>query len=267
MTTATFRRIVYAYYKKEGRALPWRNSFDPYRIAVSELMLQQTQVTRAVVKYREFLRAFPTVYDLAHAPLGKVLEVWSGLGYNRRAKYLKLLAKRVVGVYGGKFPNTKAELRTLAGIGEYTANAILVFAYNEARVCIETNIRTVYIHHFFPGKKSVTDAEISAVVSKTIDTKNPREWYWALMDYGSYLKQNGNTMHRNSSRYVLQSAFKGSRRAIRGAILRELLVRPRTPADLSGQIGGDEKIIRSVLADLEHEAMVKKQNRRYTIAS
>ena len=117
MTTAQFRRVVYSYYKREGRhTLPWRQTHDPYRVMVSELMLQQTQVPRVVPKYEAFIKRFPTIQSLARAELGSVLKLWQGLGYNRRAKMLHEAARAIVSHHHGVFPHTKEELLALPGV-------------------------------------------------------------------------------------------------------------------------------------------------------
>jgi A/G-specific adenine glycosylase len=259
-----FRKTVYSYYKKQGRhELPWRQTIDPYNIVVSELMLQQTQVVRVIEKYNAFLDAFPSVFDLAKAPLSEVLRLWSGLGYNRRAKYLHALAKEVVNNYGGVFPSQYEELLKLPGIGSYTANAVSVFAYNKPALCIETNIRTVYIHHFFNDADEVSDKELLPIIKETIDTKKPRQWFWALMDYGSYLKTTGNKVHRKSVSYKKQSTFKGSRRQIRGEILKILLTSPASLEVLQSKVSIPEMTI-PVLEDLKKEGFVVKKGKKYS---
>ncbi|MGC1177379.1 MAG: hypothetical protein WA843_04890 [Candidatus Saccharimonadales bacterium] len=227
-TKEAFQSTVRDYYHDHGRHdLPWRvaepdGGFDPYKIMVSELMLQQTQVARVIPKYHEFLRRFPTVFSLAEAPLGEVLRVWNGLGYNRRAKFLWQSAQQIVSDHKGTFPQTTPELVKLPGVGANTASAILAYAFNQPAAFIETNIRTVYIHHFFEDKTTISDKEVAEIALQTLDRERPREWYWALMDYGSFLKQTvGNTAQRSSS-YAKQSKFQGSRRQIRGQILRLL---------------------------------------------
>ncbi len=182
-----FAKVVRTYYKQHGRhILPWRKTKNPYRIFVSEIMLQQTQVDRVIPKYKAFLKLFPSLVALADASLGEVLRAWQGLGYNRRAKMLHSCAKEIMESYTGKFPKDQKTLLSLPGIGPYTASAVMAFAYNEPVVLIETNVRTVFIHHFFSDQTDVTDTEILALVDRTLDRKNPREWYYALMDYGSY---------------------------------------------------------------------------------
>ncbi|MEX0652375.1 MAG: A/G-specific adenine glycosylase [Candidatus Paceibacterota bacterium] len=222
MTKEVFQNKIWNHYYQSGRKLPWRTTKNPYRILVSEIMLQQTQVDRVVPKYKNFLKTFPTLEALAKASLKEVLVCWQGLGYNRRAKMLHETAVRVMEVHGGKIPKTKEALIKLPGIGDYTAGAICVFAYNTSEVLIETNVRSVYIHFFFKKSESVSDTEIRACVRKTQDVANPREWYYALMDYGSMLKKEGNPS-RKSKYYTKQSTFKDSDRQIRGSILKTVL--------------------------------------------
>ena len=204
--------------------MPWRTEPTPYYVLVSELMLQQTQVARVQQKFASFIRRFPTVYDLAAAPLGDVLEAWSGLGYNRRAKFLWQAAQAVVRDFGGEVPHTQKELTSLAGIGPNTAGAILAYAYNEPAVFIETNIRTVYIHHFFNDHSdAVSDDELRQIVAVSLPLENPREWYWALMDYGTELKATVGGQLQRAKNYRPQSTFKGSRREVRGQVLKTLI--------------------------------------------
>lgn len=224
MKVTEFKKAVWDYYQKEGRhTLPWRKTRDPYRILVSEIMLQQTQALRVVPKYREFIKKFPTLKKLREADTRELLKAWSGLGYNRRALYLKRTAEVIQEKYGGKFPKDFETLITLPGIGKYTASAILAFAYNKPVSFIETNIRSVFIYHFFKNKKSVSDSAIFPYIEKTLEEKNPREWYWALMDYGSYLKKLNGNPSRASAHHFTQSKFKGSLREARGAILKRFL--------------------------------------------
>lgn len=218
-----FQAFVLDWYEKSGRHnLPWRLTTDPYHILVSELMLQQTQVTRVVPKYESFIKQYPTVKKLANASLGDVLRLWQGLGYNRRAKYLHACAQTVVTEYGGVFPRHEAALRQLPGIGPYTAAAVCAFAYNQPVELIETNVRQVMIHHFFTQKDQVTDAEILEKVRRTMPPEQARDWYAALMDYGSHLKVLYGNNTRKVKGYTRQSQFKGSDREVRGAILRAL---------------------------------------------
>ena len=263
---ATLKRVVYTHYAAHGRHdLPWRQTTDPYRILVSEVMLQQTQVSRVLNKYRLFLRHFPNTKRLANAPLAEVLQVWQGLGYNRRAKLLQQSAQVVTYERAGRWPKTDAELQCLPGVGPYTAGAVLAFAYGTAVPMVETNIRTVYLHHLFPRAQAVSEADILAAVDRTLDRTNPREWYWALMDYGSYLKQTrGNNIQRAAS-YKKQSPFAGSRRQIRGAVLRLLSgVDSVSDADIV-TVSTDDAVRQAVLEQLLQEGMVCYQAGRWQL--
>jgi A/G-specific adenine glycosylase len=222
-----FKDIVWDFYAQHPRQLPWRQvnddgTLDPYCVLVSEMMLQQTQVQRVIPKYSTFLKSFPDISSLATAPLGDVLQAWSGLGYNRRAKYLWQSVKVLASEPRRGFPNSIEELVKLPGIGPNTAAAILTYSYNRPYVFIETNIRTVYIYHFFPKEEKVTDRALLQLVASTVDEENPREWYWALMDYGSWLKKTVGNYAQYSKQYVKQSRFEGSDRQIRGKILKML---------------------------------------------
>ncbi|MFA7308539.1 MAG: A/G-specific adenine glycosylase [Patescibacteria group bacterium] len=221
-----FQETIWDFYAKEKRSMPWRNTSDGYAILVSEIMLQQTQVERVRVKYEEFLRAFSTFEALATAPLSAVLLVWQGLGYNRRAKFLKQCAEIVMTNHNGTLPRTPQELIMLPGIGKGTVGSLLAFVYNRPVAFIETNIRRIFIHHFFPNHEQVSDADILPLVEATLDPHNPREWYYALMDYGTYLVRQVPNPNRKSKHHIRQSRFEGSTRQVRGAIMRELTKNP-----------------------------------------
>ncbi|MCA9364263.1 A/G-specific adenine glycosylase [Candidatus Kaiserbacteria bacterium] len=261
-----FVRTVWQYYKREGRhTLPWRRTKNPYRILVSELMLQQTQVDRVVPKYRSFIRQFPTIRTLAAASLGEVLRVWQGLGYNRRAKYLHACAQAMVHEWGGVLPKNQSALETLPGIGPYTAGAVMVFAHNTPVVMIETNIRTVFLHHFFTDAVGVPDSEITYYIERTLDREKPREWYAALMDYGTYLKKAYPNPSRKSKHHTIQSKFQNSDRQIRGAILRALTDTPQSRGALSTRLEFEDARIAAQLAQLVHEGMVTRTGGRYQL--
>jgi A/G-specific adenine glycosylase len=221
-----FRRHLYRFFHDQGRQLPWRATTDPYHILVSEIMLQQTQVERVVLKYEPFINAFPDVLSLARAPLRDVMARWEGLGYNRRALALKDIARRLVTEFQGRLPASVETLRTFPGIGCATAGALAAFAFNQPVVFIETNIRRVFLHCFFPGQSGVRDREILPLVDQTLDRKRPRPWYSALMDYGSMLKRAAPNPNRRSAHHQLQAPFADSDRQIRGLILKALLKSP-----------------------------------------
>ncbi len=266
----SFQQTVFDYYGQHQRILPWRipdaqGRFDPYKIMISEVMLQQTQVPRVIEKYQQFLEVFPTVHALSEAPLQDVLQVWQGLGYNRRGRFLREAAKMVVVDYGGIMPMTVADLVRLPGIGHNTACAILVYASNQPLVFIETNIRSVYLHHFFANQEKIADTEIMVLVGQTLYRENPRDWYWALMDYGTYIKKNFSNPNTRSKHYAKQSTFKGSKREVRGMVLRALTERPFDIAELRTKI--PDARLDDVLQDLTRENLVRCTNTTYTVAS
>lgn len=221
-------------------------------------MLQQTQVDRVVPKYRAFLAAFPTVRSLARALPRDVLRLWQGLGYNRRALYLHRAAQEIVRAHKGRVPSEKSVLEALPGIGSYTAGAICAFAFNTPVVCIETNIRRVYLHHFFAQQVNVSDARLMPYIEATLDRTRPREWYWALMDYGAtlpkVLKHNPN---RRSRQYAKQSSFEGSDRKLRGAIVRFSLAGKRmTLSALSQELKASTPRIVRIVRQLRKEGFL-----------
>ncbi len=215
MNDALFIETVWQEARELYRDMPWRRQVDPYYVLVSEIMLQQTQVDRVVPKFEQFIGRFPTITALARAPLADVLVMWSGLGYNRRARFLHQAARRIVEVYGGTIPMVHKELMTLPGVGANTAGALLAYSANIPTVFIETNIRTVYFYHYFPDRETVGDDELRELVARTVDQEHPREWYWALMDYGAALKRRGVGAVSKSRHYKRQSPLKGSVREVR----------------------------------------------------
>ena len=260
METREFKKKVWRYYRASGRHdLPWRKTHDPYRILVSEVMLQQTQVSRVLGKYPQFLKKFPNLRALANASVRYVLVVWQGLGYNRRALLLKRAAESVMRDFNGTFPKTAAELESLPGVGQSTRGAIMAFAFGEPTVFIETNIRAVFIAEFFPRKKKVSDKEILPLVEKTLDRKNPRAWYYALMDYGVHLKQTTTNPSRKSKHHVRQSPFKGSNREIRAKILTFLFTSPKTEPEILAHIGKTKHDAGKNLENLIKEGFITRK--------
>jgi len=263
----TFQKIVWGYYAKHKRDLPWRGKrVSPYKILVSEIMLQQTQVGRVVGKYREFIKRFPSVSALACAPLRDVIRTWQGLGYNRRALYLHKAAQIIVREHLGRVPPDPNFLEQLPGIGHYTARAIVTFAFNEPHTFIETNIRSVYLHHFFPHKNKVTDSELLPLIEASMDTKYPAQWCAALMDYGSYIKTQTANPSRKSAHHSKQKKFKGSEREVRGALLRALTQeRAHTLRTLSATLTFSPTRILKNLHALKNEGLVVQQRNAYTL--
>lgn len=316
--TADFLATLGEFYKINGRDLPWRRpnsdgSFDPYAILVSEMMLQQTQVNRVIPKYRDFLAKFPTVTELAAAQLSEVLAEWVGLGYNRRARYLHEAAKQLV---DKPEPWTLDDLVACKGIGPNTAAAVQAYAYDWPVLFIETNVRTVMIHHFFKGKQGITDKEVldklgqiteqvfavqpgalhgdeargageertkpyqntvqgvpqsatkryapskSSIASfageQVFAVQSSRNFYWAMMDYGTYLKATVGNLNKHSKAYVKQSRFEGSRRQLRGQVIRRLKVGSTSLAELRTELA-DERFD-DVVDGLVREKLVRLQD-------
>ncbi len=220
-------------------------------------MLQQTQVGRVREKYKTFLKKFPTLPSLAQASQTEVLKEWVGLGYNRRALNLWRGAKFVVEEWKGRLPKEVALLETIPGIGHYTARAIATFSFDQKHAFVETNIRTVYFNHFFKEREMVSDKEILELVEQTLPRENFREWYYALMDYGSFLKKEGKGMNTRSKHYTKQSKFEGSDRQIRAAVVRYLTENGKTEfSKLLKKLSLDEERTEIQIQKLIEEEMI-----------
>lgn len=284
--TDPFRVFVRAEGVRLYRDLPWRDTRDPYAIWISEVMLQQTQVPRVLTRWERWLDRFPSVFALAEVPVADVLSEWQGMGYNRRALALKSAAEAVASDYDGVLPTGVKELCALPGIGPATAQGIRSFAYDLPGVYLETNVRTVFLHHFFPDVPAVPDRELVPLIARACpgpesegfcaqadESDTPRSWYYALLDYGAYLKKTVPNPSRRSSGYTKQSRFEGSRRQKRAALVRELLaareegVAERSLEELAAALNGMEHAagrppvpeadVRSILDDLAHEGFCR----------
>lgn len=232
---------------------------------VSEVMLQQTQVSRVEKKFPDFIKKFPGFTSLVKASTKEILQTWQGMGYNRRALYLKKAAEVIVKKYKGHVPKNLLVLETLPGIGRVTANSIAAFSWNRPTVFIETNIRRVFIHFFFSGRENIDDRDILPLVKKTLDQKNPREWYWALMDYGSHLPKITRNPNTKSKHYKKQSRFNGSDREIRGVIVTLILKNPLTINQLKEITGFERKRLLYNLLELKDEGFITEKNGKYCI--
>jgi len=263
MKDTLFISIVWDFYTKNKRAMPWRDDISPYSIFISEVMLQQTQVARVLIKYPQFIGTFPDFQSLAKALTSDLLSAWQGMGYNRRALYLRNAAQIIMEQYKGVLPSNTALLDELPGIGYATACSIVAFAYDKPVVFIETNIRRVYIHHYFKDRETVSDTDIFPYVRNTVDMKKPREWYWALMDYGAFLAKQIDNPNKRSAHYAKQKKFEGSVREVRGGVLKLLLKRQYTLAELK-KIYPDERLF-TALGQLEKEGFMFLKNGKYRI--
>lgn len=265
-TVSTFQKIIYQYYRRNARKLPWRETHDPYQILISEIMLQQTQVQRVMRRYGQFITAFPDFTTLAQAPLREILRIWQGLGYNRRALQLKQIAEIVISTYQGNLPRSLEALVRLPGIGRASASAILTFAFNEPTVFVETNIRAAFIHCFFQDRTDIKDKEIHPLVATTLDRSNPRTWYYALMDYGAMVKRRYRNPGRKSAHYQRESPFQGSNRQIRGMILRVLLEEPEISLlELVQKLKTNRKQLERAISELQKEGFIEKRRRSLVI--
>jgi A/G-specific adenine glycosylase len=254
-----FKSQIWLYYRNNRRSFPWRDKISPYRVFISEIMLQQTQTQRVLEKFDSFVEIFGDFKSLAEAPFYDILKLWKGLGYNRRALALQKSAQCIVERFGGLLPMEPEVLQGLPGIGKATAGSIAAFAFNSPTVFLETNIRTVLIHFFFKDRRDVHDKELLPLMQKTVDQAHAREWYYALMDYGVMLKKSVGNLTQKSAHYTKQTKFEGSDRQIRGLILQALLDYPELPKrNLYALIDREENRIQRVLNELCAEGLVEE---------
>ena len=204
------------WWAENARDLPWRRDPSPYNVLVSEMMLQQTQVSRVVPKFHEFMETFPTIELLANADTKHLLQVWSGLGYNRRALWLKKAANQII--EKDEFPQTVRDLEKLKGIGSYTSRSILIFAFNQNLAAVDTNIRRVLIALGF-AKEEMSEKELQTIADTVLLKGRARDWHNALMDYGAQVLTSSSTGISPTSK---QTCYEGSSRQVRGAVIRAL---------------------------------------------
>ena len=256
----SFKRFIWDFYHHNKREFAWRKTTNPYHIVVSEIMLQQTQTYRVETKYEEFIAEFDCFHTLAQASLRDVLNVWQGLGYYRRARFLHQLANIVVYEHKAFLPADPKILETFPGIGKATASSICAFAFNQPTVFIETNIRAVFIHSFFKDKNDVTDKELFPFIAATVDADNPREWYYALMDYGVWLKAKTINPSKKSKHYTTQSKFEGSDRQLRAKILKYITQQGYvTHSEVLSFIQFDPRVDK-IINDLIREGFIQKNS-------
>jgi A/G-specific adenine glycosylase len=187
-TISAFRRRLLGWYRRRGRDLPWRRTRDPYRVLVSEIMLQQTQVDRVVPKYHEFLRRYPTLESLATADVTEVKRLWYPLGYNIRPLRLHQIARETMARYGGRLPDDGARLRALPGIGRYTAGAILSFAHGQDAPVLDTNVRRVVTRVFVGPRRARRlrgEKAYWELVAALVPPGRSYDFNQGLMDFGA----------------------------------------------------------------------------------
>lgn len=283
----SFQKEILAWYDKNKRDLPWRSvpfdkltaRRDPYKILISEIMLQQTQVSRVIPKYEAWLKKFPTVHALAQASTADVLTYWSGLGYNRRALNLKKTAEQVVDKYGGEFPSNETELLRLPGIGKYTARALLSFAFEKQVAVVDTNVRKVIVTRIlrheqhnkladstFHSQIEVTEKEIEDIADQLLPHGQAYDWNQALMDYSREV------LRKEKITIPKQSPFIGSRRYYRGTIIK-LLIEKKEIAEKHlihaiQQIDSskEDTWIKELLEELIKEKFIQKSGEKISLA-
>lgn len=303
MTYLEFKKLIWNWYTENRRDLPWRPpaphkkthpegyTFYPltpqnqkwtkqhaYEIFISEIMLQQTQVDRVVPFFETFIKELPDWQALAQCPQPTLLKLWKGLGYNRRALNTKKAAQYVLEHHGGNLPQDIKELQKIPNVGVYTSAAIMNFVHGIPTPLIETNVRTVFFHHFYTKKDSVDDITLMKKVLATLPNHNtqhsvsadPREWMYALMDYGSHLRREGIKITNKSKHYTKQKSFKGSKREIRGKILEILLHDPLLHREIleqkiSDDLPENENNIQHVIKDMVNEGFLEEKNKMITI--
>ncbi|MFP4195569.1 MAG: Fe-S cluster assembly protein HesB [Candidatus Woesearchaeota archaeon] len=253
---AVFQNKIFRHYKQEGRNLPWRHTTDRYKVMVSEIMLQQTQVSRVIEKYIEWMREFPTPKALADASLSDVLKLWKGLGYNNRAKRLQDSARIILNEYDGVVPDTVEELIKLPGIGPYTARSILIFADNKDIATVDTNIRRLLIAEFGIAEDT-SDRDLFELAQRLLPTGRSRDWHNALMDYGAMVLTSRKSGIKPKS---TQSKFKGSRRQYRAKLLHRIVENGELSlAEAREEYGDSPAPVSEILGELESDGLVKQE--------
>lgn len=254
------RRKLLGWFAKNRAPFLWRRRPTPYRVLVAEVMLQQTQAERVAGKYRQFLRRYPTVTALAKARTDELLALWSGLGYNRRALYLRACAQAVLQQHGGRLPVPYAQLVALPGVGPYTARAINVFARNRDEVCVDTNVRRVLMHELgLPMGTTVQQIEVVAL--QVLPKGRSREWHSALMDYGRLVA----TARRTGVRPLghRPERFLGSRRWYRGKTLQTLVTKREVSVrQLARALDLAIPKVEHILGTLQHDGLVRRAGAR-----
>jgi A/G-specific adenine glycosylase len=250
---------ILTHYRKYGRHdLVWRKNITAYKILVSEIMLQQTQVKRVEEKFKEWMKVYPTLKRLRHSSLKDILIIWQGLGYQRRAKALHQIGASYTAI-----PRTYEELLLLPGVGSYTASAVCAFAYDMfAYPVLETNIRTALIEFFHEGESEIHDGLLLDDLSRLEKNSKVRKigarvWYYALMDFGAYLKLQKISHNTKSKHYTKQSPYKGSRRELRAKILFAIAHGKILPSDER-----KEKVIEKLV---QEEYIIKLSSKKYSI--
>lgn len=256
-----FHKKIFSYYAKNKRELVWRKTTDPYKILLSELMLQQTQVSRVEHYYIEWTQHWPTIHELAKASRSEVLKMWMGLGYNNRAVRLHKAAQVISTTYKGDVLAAMKNYTEIPGVGRYTAHAVQIFADNADMVTVDTNIRRILLHEFSLPEES-TDDELWTLAQRCLPKGESREWHNALMDYGAQFLTAKTTGIKPKTH---QSKFKGSDRQIRAQILRLLLDKPQTIIALQSSLKIQEDRLYTILSKMKRDGLVTQKSNTYKL--
>ena len=249
----TFHKKIFSWWAKNKKQYPWRETSDPYTIMVSEFMLQQTQASRVIPKFNLFLKKFPDLESLANNTDREVLALWSGLGYNRRAIWLKEAPQYIIEL--GYFPQENRILKKIRGIGEYTSRSIPIFAFNVDIATVDTNIRRILIHEGFATEET-NEKELFKIAEQLLPLHRSRDYHSALMDYGATLITAKKTGIKPKT---MKGKFKGSTRESRGKIIKLLLQNEKlSKAELSKKLG--KKDIENILNSLAKDQLIDKDS-------
>lgn len=254
-----FQKKVFSFYQKNKRDLPWRKTTDPYKILLSELMLQQTQVNRVILYYEKWIARWPAIDALASASLAEVLQAWMGLGYNTRAINLHKAARKIVTEFDNDVIEAMKQYKEIPGVGRYTSQAVQIFSTNTDLVTVDTNIRRIFIKEFHLPEK-VSDKELWGLAERCLPKGRSREWHNALMDYGA--------LHLTATKTGIkpktqQSRFEGSDRQLRARIIRILLQNDESLVNISRILNVDISWLQRILEKLISEEIISKKNNRY----
>jgi len=272
-----FQWLLFRWYKTYQRDLPWRKTHDPYKILVSEVMLQQTQVPRVIPKYVVFIKRYPTAASFAKAPTADILRLWSGLGYNRRAIYLKRATEIIADEWHNQWPRTIGELQKLPGVGLYTAGAILSFAFNKdvplADVNMERVIGRIFVGPVWP---KLSQKQLLAVIAQVLPKNKSRLFPHAVMDLGAALNANDDFLAiwrkefpalfiREPKTENRQPKWQGSNRQIRGAVLKSLQGGTKSTQDLSMELSVSLSRLNELVSALASDGLVKKVGQKVAL--
>ncbi|MHA2171787.1 MAG: Fe-S cluster assembly protein HesB [Candidatus Kariarchaeaceae archaeon] len=240
------------------REFPWRIIASPYEVLVSEFMLQQTQAKRVIPKFQEFLHKFPSLESLSLASNKEVLEVWSGLGYNRRAIWLRNAAQIIFQLDG--FPTDPKDLIGIKGIGKYTAYAIPIFAFNLDYATVDTNIRRILIYEGF-ADETTKEKELFDIAKALLPRGKSRDYHSALMDYGSLELTSRNTSIKSKNN---PQPFRGSFREVRGQIIKLLMRHDNLSIhDISLKLNYPKNQVKNVLQSLLKDHMIYNTAKKF----